>query len=268
MSTPNKNLPTLDLNISEENEIGFKLRIEGSDKDLGSAKPHIRFVVTEANTGRGWIFSAAKTEDGVAVTIPIMKGVALEENKYQGKLEVILGGRYFTPTEVDIEFTEPLKVEAAVVSSVVQKKSGGSSLLGEAPAKQQEIIEESPELSIESEIDSIIVKESTSTTKQEPSKKQAPVAQTKPTLQQPTIIQPATTPKAVTTTTTNKVVYSSLLPEQKELVNQIFLKKCQEYNIDAREVRKLMKEGSSYTKKRLTALLAASTKEYADSIVK
>jgi hypothetical protein len=35
--------------------------------------------------------------------------------------------------------------------------------------------------------------------------------------------------------------------------------------MDAKEVKRLMKEGTSYTKKRLSALLAISMKEYFNS---
>jgi hypothetical protein len=255
-----KTLPVLELNVSEENEIGFKLRIEGSDKDIGTSKPSVRFVVTETSSGKGWIFSATKTDDGVAINVPVMKGIVTESNKYNGKLEVILGGRYFTPTEVDIEFIEPLKVEAAVVSSVsVKKKSdfninnNSSNLLEESKAVPEEL----QELSIESEIDSIIVKES-APKQPTPKIQPAPIAKT---IVQERIV-PETTIKPITASKKN---YAELNASEKEAVNKLFLEKCSGYNMDAKEVKRLMNEGTSYTKKRLSALLAISVKEYLGS---
>lgn len=108
----------MELKLGEENEIDFSLKIEGSEKELVGAKPKIRFTLTEVKSGRGWIFGTQKTkedQDGVAVIIPDMKNVVSEGESYEGKLEVILGTRYFIPTEVEIKFKEPLKVEAAIV---------------------------------------------------------------------------------------------------------------------------------------------------------
>lgn len=113
------NNPKLELNLGEENDIGFSLKIIGS-RDLIS-KPKIRFTITEEKTGRGWIFGAKKNDGSqdntsVHVVIPDMKtcGV-LEGEKYDGKLEVIMGSKFFTPTEVDIEFIEPIKIESALM---------------------------------------------------------------------------------------------------------------------------------------------------------
>lgn len=235
----------LELNLTEDNEIGFKLKIEGSDKDIGSTKPNIRFVLSEEDSGAGWIFNASKTDDGVAVVIPSMKGIISEDKKYNGKLEVILAGRYFTPTEVDVKFNEPLKVEAAV-STVVKKNT--EKLLEDVKPSHKE--EESKELSIESEIDSIIIKEKANNS--------IPFKAIKEEIEEePQILkEEVKKPKS----------YQELNENQKALVNDLFLDKCRKLGIETSEVKKLMKEGTSYTKKRLTALLAKSTKEFIDSI--
>lgn len=261
-----RTLPVLELNVSEENEIGFKLRIEGSDKDIGSSKPNVRFVVTETSSGKGWIFSASKTDDGVVINVPVMKGIVTENNKYNGKLEVILGGRYFTPTEVDIEFIEPLKIEAAVVSnvSVRSKNTGSQSILEEAGTTSKLFQQDdAQELSIESEIDSIIVKESA------PAKEVAPTKTTtiNSTKSNPVVTTPTKAPvvipeKVEQPITHKKRSYAELSVSEKENVNKLFLEKCSKYNIDSKEVKRLMSEGTSVTKKKLTALLAMSVKEY------
>lgn len=109
--------PKLNLNLNEENELAFKISIEGSSSDIGATKPKFRLVVSEQDNGWGMIYPAEQGEDGnVVVRLPSTENF-LEEVNYRGKLEVILGNHYFVPTEVDIEFTRPLKVEAVVITN-------------------------------------------------------------------------------------------------------------------------------------------------------
>jgi hypothetical protein len=133
---PNK----LTLNPAEESEIRFKIKIEGSIDELDSNQSLVRFTLTEEKSGKGWIFNTNKSDessgaskDEVSITIPTLKGMVAENTDYSGKLEVILGQHYFTPTEMGIEFKEPLKVEASVA-----KISKTSSVKTQAP----EIIKE------------------------------------------------------------------------------------------------------------------------------
>src|SRR5690348_11767675 len=98
-----------EINILEESQIEFGLKIEGSESELNSAKPRVRFAITEEKSGKGWFFLTEKnTKNGNFIaTIPVLKGLVTENGKYHGKLEIILGNKYFTPTEVDIQFIEP-----------------------------------------------------------------------------------------------------------------------------------------------------------------
>jgi hypothetical protein len=108
--------PKLQFNLDEENELSFKISIEGSSSDIGSTTPKMRFLVSEKETGKGWVFPTDRSDNGtVNVRIPPGEDVFLETKTYTGKLEVILGNHYFVPTEVDIEFKKPLKVEASMV---------------------------------------------------------------------------------------------------------------------------------------------------------
>jgi hypothetical protein len=118
-------LSPLILNLGTDNEIGFDLKIEGSDRDLGTIKPKIRFTLTEVDTSRGWIFGASKSIDkeDITILIPDMKNLVAEGKIYEGKLEVILGTRYFAPTQIEIKFIEPIKVEAAFTSTTEQGKN-------------------------------------------------------------------------------------------------------------------------------------------------
>ena len=109
--------PKLTLNLNEQNELAFKISIEGTSADVDSTKPNIRFLVREGGQEAGWIYPTKQGEDGfVVVNIP--NSELFSENKsYFGKLEVILGNHYFVPTEVELEFIKPLRVEAVVVTN-------------------------------------------------------------------------------------------------------------------------------------------------------
>jgi len=109
--------PKLTLNLNEQNELAFKLSIEGSSEDIDSTKPNIRFLVRENGRDTGWIYGAKKGDDGFVVVNINDSGLFTEDKSYTGKLEVILGNHYFVPTEVQLEFIKPLKVEAAVVTA-------------------------------------------------------------------------------------------------------------------------------------------------------
>lgn len=233
-------LPKLELNLSEENDIGFSLKIMGTDKDIGASKPKIRFTITEAKTGRGWIFNAEKgdcegDDNGIHVTIPDMKSCGvMEGEKYDGKLEVIMGTRFFTPTEVDIEFIEPLKVEAAITT----KSSSETLKEDKSEPAEPEIVKE--ELSVESEIDSVIVKKK----QPEPVEKPAPVA-----LKEEKIVK----------SRPQKISYRDLSDKERTVVNKIFVAECKKLGVN--NPQKYLKEGTSYTKKRLRALIAKATKQ-------
>jgi hypothetical protein len=223
----------LQLNFNEDNEIDFSLKIEGNDPDLGVLKPKIRFTITEAQTGRGWIFGPMKKPEnhdrgGIKVVIPDMKGIVNESLAYHGKLEVILGTKYFTPTEVDVLFVEPLKVEAALMGSGVVERE-------DVPLEQERTSNEQ-DLTVESQIDSIIVKDPAAgkMLKEAPEKKKKKKQ--------------------------DSLVYSDLSESEQKAVNEIFLKKCEKLGVDSPQ--KYLKEGTAYTKRRLKALIAASVKEY------
>jgi len=221
----------LELRLNDENEIGFKLRIEGSDREAGSSKPKIRFTITEESTNRGWIFGAENKDDNILVNVPDMKGVVKEGNKYTGKLEVILGSRYFTPTEVEVDFIEPLKVEAAIVANKTTKTEKAPTLQEETAAETTKPIGE--KMSVESEIASVVIKE-------KPQKE---------------------TPKPPVKKQSSKLVYNNLSDEKKKIANQIFLEECKK--LDIKDPQKYIKDKhcTSYTKKKLTALMAGAVKK-------
>lgn len=114
----NNQIPKFKLKLNEDNEIDFRLSIEGSVSDQDMAKPIFRFVMTENSSDRGWVFpikSKSKGDDIFTVIIPALHENAKENTLYSGRLEVIMGNVLMVPTEVMMEFKKPLGIIAAPV---------------------------------------------------------------------------------------------------------------------------------------------------------
>jgi len=113
----------LQLNLNESNKLKFELQIEGNIGELDDVVPVVRFTINEEKSeksNKGWIFGLSKDNidnDQITIDIPSMKGLVKENRVYDGKLEVILGSNYFVPTETKIQFIEPIKVEAQVLTT-------------------------------------------------------------------------------------------------------------------------------------------------------
>lgn len=118
----------LELKLNEDNELSFKLSIEGTVSDPELASPKFRFTVTELGDGthgdRGWIFPARKeADDIVTVSIPAPLKTGFKPNRvYKGTLEVILGRLYFSPAEMQLEFSTPLEIQAEIATVQNEKK--------------------------------------------------------------------------------------------------------------------------------------------------
>jgi hypothetical protein len=108
----------INLVSNEENELCFQLVIEGTTTNDSLDKPIMRFQIEESSAdGMAFTFPVNKNSDGsLKVLIPRLEHIIKEERAYKGSLEVIIGGQYFVPQTVDINFTKPLKVESKVVS--------------------------------------------------------------------------------------------------------------------------------------------------------
>lgn len=154
----------LELKLNEDNELSFKLSIEGTVSDPELASPRFRFTVTEMGEERGWIFPARKeADDIVTVSIPAPLKAGFKSGRvYKGTLEVILGRLYFSPAEVQLEFATPLEIQAEITQTYNHKASNSS----EVHSKQKTLIEERPGSSDkptedydEEEILSVIVEE-------------------------------------------------------------------------------------------------------------
>ena len=121
----------LNLFSNEENELTFQLTIEGTTTDGSIDKPMMRFQIEDAETGMAYTFPVvAENKEEVSVVIPPMERLISESKNYNGKLEVIIGNRYFVPTEVGVEFKKALRVESTNVT--VQNKSGSTKQIDES----------------------------------------------------------------------------------------------------------------------------------------
>lgn len=125
------------IKLNESQELKFKLHVQGSTSEPDAQNPQFRFVLTEKEgTGLGLIFPVKKEENGtVSVCIPSMDESIVKENKqYVGKMEVLMGSRYFTPTVLNIVFEKEFKITAEAITS----KKGNSAMIKETVANDEE----------------------------------------------------------------------------------------------------------------------------------
>jgi hypothetical protein len=108
----------INLKLDESNNLQFALSIKGSTTEPGANSPTVRFSITEKKTGFACSFPVEKKSDGiVSVVVPEMSTVFKEGSGYEGKLEIFVGNRYFTPTVVDVSFDKTLKFEAVLIKT-------------------------------------------------------------------------------------------------------------------------------------------------------
>ena len=103
----------IDLDLDKENELIFKISIEGTKP----ASSRSRFLLESPDYTL--VFPAESFVNGqVSVIIPTLEKV-LKEGLYSGTLEVIVDDRVFEPIKLNTEFKKSLKV---VAEAVVRKK--------------------------------------------------------------------------------------------------------------------------------------------------
>jgi len=108
------------LNQDETNELSFTIHVQGMSTEPDAAKPVFRFVIFEKGkeNSNGYIYAGNKnsdSEDNVIVSITPLKGQYNESKDYIGKMEVILGSRYFITATLDISFEKPFAIKAELV---------------------------------------------------------------------------------------------------------------------------------------------------------
>ena len=134
-------IPKVELRLNEENELSFKMSIEGTTSDPKS-KPKFRFLVTDFGSEKGLVYPCTREpNDVIKVVIPGLKENFNLGKKYLGKLEVIMGSLYFTPTELLMTFKEPLKIKAAPVT-VASSKDKNIVVKPSEPEEESENLED------------------------------------------------------------------------------------------------------------------------------
>src|SRR5574337_2120516 len=92
------------------------------------------------------MFPLESREEGYFGTkMPIKSSIFNEGNGYTGKVEVIVSGRYFDPTSVNVVFERKLEVEASPVVSESESTENSEELLREEAALSDIIKPEIPE---------------------------------------------------------------------------------------------------------------------------
>lgn len=116
------------LKLDESNEIKFKIHVQGSTSEPGASDPTFRFILMEQDTAHGFVFPVKKEQNGtVTVVIPPLEGTLKEGKNYIGKMEVLMGSRYFTPSTLQISFEKEFKVTAEAIvnqsTTIIQESS-------------------------------------------------------------------------------------------------------------------------------------------------
>jgi hypothetical protein len=116
--------------LNENNEISLQLSIEGTTSVEQFSKPDVRFVLEDKSlNGISWIYPPVINEDKtINVSVYGNESFLSEGKQYRGKLEVIIGNRYFCPQEFDVEFKKPLRVESKIIQNPGPKKESPSSI--------------------------------------------------------------------------------------------------------------------------------------------
>lgn len=97
---------TIELDIDEENELLFKIHVEGADQPA-----KVRLVCETSDVS--FMFYGSPTEqDGVVqFLIPELKNKT-KEKLMESKIEVLIGNKYFVPVEFNIDLKQKTKVFA------------------------------------------------------------------------------------------------------------------------------------------------------------
>lgn len=115
------------LNIEEKNELLFKLKIRGSEKN-----PAVRLVFEDEECSYSISGNAVENENGLyRFDIPPMNHRGLKEGSYKSKVEVLVEGRMFSPLNFDTVFQAPIEVQS---ESLSLRKKTLSEMIEMAPA--------------------------------------------------------------------------------------------------------------------------------------
>lgn len=143
-------------NLEEESAFKMKISLKG-ETSLPNVKPVARFIISEnTKDGIAMMFPATQIDGGIWVQIPPMKNFCSETKDYTGKLEIIVGNRYFSPVSFDVKFIKELEIEAEPIfegTNIVYDEESPieftSKKVTEKPIKESSASKKEPELNFE-----------------------------------------------------------------------------------------------------------------------
>lgn len=103
-------LEIVDLDMEENNELLFKVKIEGADP----APARVRLVCESGDLAYMFNGRLAGQDGLIQFNLPVMKD-KLKEGIYQSRVEVLVDNRYFAPVQFQINFKKAVKVVAEAV---------------------------------------------------------------------------------------------------------------------------------------------------------
>lgn len=99
----------LEINIDERSEVAFKISIEGTRERPSS----VRFVCETQDFDYMFKATDGGEAEEIKVVVPPMVG-KIEEGTYNGRLEVLIGGKYISPLQTKVRFKQSVKIMAEV----------------------------------------------------------------------------------------------------------------------------------------------------------
>lgn len=101
-------METIDLDLSDVNELAFKLRIEGVSNGSVTAR-----LYCESNEGHMHAFPGQFLGEPETVTFKLSRMENLvSEGVYPGWVEVVIDSKQFTPVKFNLKFKKPVSVQA------------------------------------------------------------------------------------------------------------------------------------------------------------
>lgn len=134
-------LENFTMDLEENSELFFKLRVKGSDKES-----KVRLVIEGKDCS--YLFTGKETneEDIYRFPVPAMIAKGLDEGIYKSKVEVIVEGRYFAPIEYESTFKRTIRVEAVAMKSsktvLAEDKSDAIVVVSSGPSKKMGSLKE------------------------------------------------------------------------------------------------------------------------------
>lgn len=111
-------METIDLNLEEQSELSFKLRVEGQSSGKVTAR-----LYCESEQGVMHAFSGNFGGEPGTVTFKLREMHKLiEEGCYPAWVEVVVENKQFVPAEFNLNFTRPVSVQVESVQIQEQKR--------------------------------------------------------------------------------------------------------------------------------------------------